>query len=203
MVTGARPRFIRRLERTVDAATCDDLVALHRRLRPPPTDGREFGERGLLVLDEAFPDTHRGLVLQVLLACLPRIAMPASPTTRRLHPETVALVAMSAGESLSRHHDNGRFDADGHWVRNEFPQRCLSAVLYLNDDFEGGELVFDRQDVVIRPEPGLLVVFPSGQGYPHEVRRVERGVRYTMPFWFTTHRWHAMLPDTIPYELPD
>lgn len=65
--------------------------------------------------------------------------------------------------------------------------RDLSTVLFLNDDFEGGEFVFPELRVRIRPEPGLLVAFPSSQFYLHGVEPVISGTRYSMVNWMTVH----------------
>ena len=65
--------------------------------------------------------------------------------------------------------------------------RDLSTVIFLNDDFEGGEFVFPDLRVRIRPEPGLLIAFPSSQFYLHGVEPVISGTRYAMVNWFTFH----------------
>jgi predicted 2-oxoglutarate/Fe(II)-dependent dioxygenase YbiX len=61
--------------------------------------------------------------------------------------------------------------------------RDLSLVYFLNDDFAGGELVFPDLDLVIEPEPGTLVCFPSDHHYVHEVKPVRSGHRYTVVTW--------------------
>jgi predicted 2-oxoglutarate/Fe(II)-dependent dioxygenase YbiX len=61
--------------------------------------------------------------------------------------------------------------------------RDLSVVYFLNDDFTGGELVFPELDLVIEPEPGTLVCFPSDHHYVHEVKAVTSGHRYTVVTW--------------------
>lgn len=61
--------------------------------------------------------------------------------------------------------------------------RDLSTILFLNDDFEGGDLVFPDLRIVIRPEPGLLLCFPSSAWYRHGVEPVISGDRYTMVTW--------------------
>ena len=61
----------------------------------------------------------------------------------------------------------------------------ISMVLYLNDDFEGGELNFTEQNVSIKPEAGSLVIFPSHKPYYHDPRPVMSGIKYMVPlFWF-------------------
>jgi predicted 2-oxoglutarate/Fe(II)-dependent dioxygenase YbiX len=61
--------------------------------------------------------------------------------------------------------------------------RDLSVVYFINDDFEGGELFFPELDLVIEPEAGTLVCFPSDHNYIHGVRPVTAGHRYTVVTW--------------------
>ena len=37
----------------------------------------------------------------------------------------------------------------------------ISNLLYLNDNYEGGELYFPEHDLMIKPKPGMLVSFPG------------------------------------------
>ena len=63
--------------------------------------------------------------------------------------------------------------------------RDLSIVLYLNDDFEGGELFFSDYNIKVKPEAGLLLTFPSTHKYMHSVEPVTKGTRYAMVCWAT------------------
>jgi len=57
-----------------------------------------------------------------------------------------------------------------------------AAVLYLNNDYNGGELFFPKFDYEIKPEPGTLIIFPSTEQFEHGVRPVKEGpVRYVIP----------------------
>ncbi len=114
--------------------------------------------------------------------------LPADP----LYPETVILAALGAGGYHIRHADNCRQNEQGDWVANHTPQRDVSAIYYLNDEFEGGEIVFERAQVVVNPRRGLLLAFPSDAAHLHEVLPVRSGVRYTMPIWFTKQRSFAL-----------
>lgn len=65
----------------------------------------------------------------------------------------------------------------------------ISVVLYLNDDYEGGELYFKEQDIRIKPEPGSIVIFPSVKPYYHESLPILSGVKYMSPgFWRKINR---------------
>jgi predicted 2-oxoglutarate/Fe(II)-dependent dioxygenase YbiX len=61
--------------------------------------------------------------------------------------------------------------------------RDLSVVYFLNDDFSGGELFFPQLDLLIKPEAGTLVCFPSDHNYIHGVNPVTSGHRYTVVTW--------------------
>lgn len=109
-----------------------------------------------------------------------------------LYPETVILTAMTAGGHHSRHADNCRQTEQGDWVANHTPQRDVSAIYYLNDVVDGGEIVFDRAQLVVKPRRGLLLAFPSDAAHVHEVLPVRSGVRYTMAIWFTRRQRCAL-----------
>lgn len=89
-------------------------------------------------------------------------------------------------------HYKAHFDAVAKWknpdgtiIWKKSVDRDVSTVLFLNDNFEGGEFVFPDLRVRIRPEPGLLIAFPSSQFYAHMVEPVISGTRYAMVNWMT------------------
>ena len=112
--------------------------------------------------------------------------------TDPLYPETVILAALGAGGHHSRHADNCRENEDGDWVANHTPHRDVSAIYYLNGEFDGGEIVFEQAQLVVKPRRGLLLAFPSDADHTHEVLPVRSGVRYTMPIWFTKQQRYAL-----------
>ena len=60
--------------------------------------------------------------------------------------------------------------------------RQWSFVLYLNDDFEGGQTrVIDE---VFQPKKGTALVFPSSWHYPHTALPVEQGTKYAIVTWY-------------------
>jgi len=58
----------------------------------------------------------------------------------------------------------------------------LSLLSLLNDDFEGGEFAM-WDDEVIELKAGDLMIFPSTFLYPHLVRPVKKGIRYSCVSW--------------------
>ncbi|XP_061919820.1 prolyl 3-hydroxylase 3 isoform X1 [Entelurus aequoreus] len=74
-----------------------------------------------------------------------------------------------------------------------FIHRDLSAILYLNDNFVGGELFFTNRDTktvtaTVKPTCGRLVGFSSGPINPHGVTAVTKGRRCALALWFTKEK---------------
>lgn len=61
--------------------------------------------------------------------------------------------------------------------------RAISAVLYLNDDYKGGEIEFPNFGVKIKPEAGMLILFPSTYPYAHIAHPVTDGTKYAIVTW--------------------
>ena len=60
--------------------------------------------------------------------------------------------------------------------------RLVSVVLYLNDDFKGGETeMLGRK---FRPEKGKALIFPSNWNYPHRACPVTEGTKYALVTWY-------------------
>ena len=57
--------------------------------------------------------------------------------------------------------------------RNSYIQYTI--VVYLNDDYEGGELNFPNHDIRIKPVAGSIAMYPSGHPYVHESTNVTKG----------------------------
>uniref|UniRef100_A0A8D1HB35 procollagen-proline 3-dioxygenase n=1 Tax=Sus scrofa TaxID=9823 RepID=A0A8D1HB35_PIG len=121
---------------------------------------------------------------------------------RPLHLSFTHLVCRSAieGEQAQRmdlshpvHADNCVLDPDTGECWREPPAytyRDYSGLLYLNDDFQGGDLFFTEPNALtvtaqVRPRCGRLVAFSSGGENPHGVWAVTRGRRCALALWHT------------------
>lgn len=184
---------------TVSAADCARLVDIVKRHETANPCRDVQGHAVVHVFDPLLAAEDRHPVLLALRRCMDRIGEHVPLCTQRFFPETVAVTVLDVGGFHMRHVDNRRQDETGAWVPNHTPMRTLSALLYLNGDFDGGEIVLDRQGLVIKPQTGMLLAFPSGPGFPHEVRPVTRGRRYSMPMWFTSDPRHALLREPIRF----
>jgi hypothetical protein len=61
----------------------------------------------------------------------------------------------------------------------------MASLIYLNDDYEGGEIEFPTHNLSLKLSAGSLIMFPGNANYPHEVKSIISGYRYTMPIWFS------------------
>lgn len=62
--------------------------------------------------------------------------------------------------------------------------RVLSMVVFLNDNYEGGDLNFPSYGRVVRPTVGAALLFPSGVGFTHRTTPVLSGTRYVVSTYF-------------------
>lgn len=82
--------------------------------------------------------------------------------------EAINFVRYGEGQHFSVHSDHG------------FSYTCtVSSVMYLNDDYEGGELHFPFLDICLKPKAGDIILFPSTYIYSHASLPVESGIKYS------------------------
>lgn len=82
-----------------------------------------------------------------------------------------------------------RYEKTGHYKYHvdggQGHRRTLSAILFLNNDYKGGELCFDNDgtDFKIPAKPSSLVLWPSNFLFPHTIKPVTEGVRFSIVGW--------------------
>lgn len=73
------------------------------------------------------------------------------------------------GHFMKTHHDQGL------GVKFKY-----GIVLYLNGDYEGGEIFYPNVGIEFKPEAYSLVLHPAHEAYRHGVKKVTSGTRYSM-----------------------
>ena len=84
-----------------------------------------------------------------------------------------------------------KYEPGGHYIWHTDScisvNRALSAIYFVNDDYEGGELEFNfpttDQSLKIKPVANTMVVWPSNFMFPHRVIPVTKGIRYSVVCW--------------------
>jgi predicted 2-oxoglutarate/Fe(II)-dependent dioxygenase YbiX len=95
-----------------------------------------------------------------------------------------------AGENIKNREESInllRYGISGHLPAHQdqgVSSRVLSSVMYLNDDYAGGEIEFVNSNVKLKPNAGSIIFFPSNFLYVHEVHPITSGFRYSMPHWY-------------------
>ena len=100
--------------------------------------------------------------------------------------EFTNLVYWGPGMELEPHADNYFIHEP---TKPHYSQhRDYSSILYLNDNFRGGETYFPESNFSIEPKVGRLAIFTSGSNHIHGVKKVLSGDRYTLATWFTKEK---------------
>jgi len=96
--------------------------------------------------------------------------------------ERPQILRYNPGGFYVRHADSENQDPDTRtWTKTI--DRDFSLLIYLNDDFKGGELCFTKFNYQIRPKAGMAVLFPSDNRYMHEAQTITKGERYAIVSW--------------------
>lgn len=66
-----------------------------------------------------------------------------------------------------------------------FTNKIFTSIIYLNDNYEGGELYFPQHNnFEISPEKGTMLIFSGTIENMHGIRKITNGTRYThVTFW--------------------
>lgn len=172
----------------LDSATCDALIDL----------GRNHKRRDSMMAGNTITDLRFKKVSDILSEEGTALANMIDDLDQRITLTVNECFGVSATKTRGHFYEYNDGDffrphSDVHIVRHtpsvtwarSYTPRDVSVVMYLNEDFEGGELVFIHREVSVQPKKGLLVLFTSGWQNDHGVKPV-KGIRYCIANWFAT-----------------
>jgi hypothetical protein len=87
-------------------------------------------------------------------------------------PFKTHIARFEKGNGMHEHFDSSR-------------PKDIATLVYINDDYEGGEIYFPYHNIYIKPNIGDLLCFPDNPDFIHGVKPITNGIRYTTPRWFT------------------
>ncbi len=97
------------------------------------------------------------------------------------YPWSEKSISTFSGLQMQRYLPGQHFD----WhADSDSGERRLAAILYLNEDFEGGETEFRHQEVVYQPRAGSLLLFPPYWTHVHRGAPIRSGAKYIMTSFF-------------------
>lgn len=109
------------------------------------------------------------------------------------------------GGFYQKHADSANYDHE----RKSFVRvidRHISLLLYLDDDYGGGEILFTHFDFKLKPGPEMLIYFPSDSRYLHTALSVTTGTRHAIVSWLSQHGVEKLRPppeDAVQLRDPD
>lgn len=76
----------------------------------------------------------------------------------------------------------------------------IGSVIYLNDDYEGGEIYFPQHGengIYLKPKPGMAAAFPGDLFFLHGVNTVQKTERYAIPIFWTALKYEPEKDKTL------
>lgn len=96
-------------------------------------------------------------------------------------PSSIHAQKWDVGSSANPHSDNSDFDGN---PSEGFDNLKYVGILYLNSDYEGGDLYFPEHEISIHPNAGSMYIFSGGVENIHGVTEITSGTRYSIvSFW--------------------
>ena len=120
--------------------------------------------------NQTMKDVHNQYYFMLLAATLPYASRHNIES--QLFHEPYSLLKYKNGQQYKTHYDGGAGSG-----------RAISAICYLNDDYEGGDIEFPEFKIKIKPEAGMLILFPSNFAYKHTAYPVTSGTKYALVTW--------------------
>jgi hypothetical protein len=105
-----------------------------------------------------------------------------------IYPDYLGIVKWESGD-MQHPHADGELENK---LQHQYHWRNFGCVLYLNDDYTGGEIYFPNQNIEIKPKPNTLVFFPGTLEYLHGVKPINDNIRYTLTSFWTFDKNHSM-----------
>lgn len=140
---------------------CKKLIDLFKRNKSN-TEFYSINNTNILKVSEIKSNIINNIKEKVVSNC-------SSLTNSKIYLDNYELVEWPTGSHHPPHYD--------------LPTDIFSSVIYLNDNFDGGETYFSESKI-IKPKKGSCLTF-SNSKYRHSVNKINTGTRYTFSFWFS------------------
>lgn len=168
----------------LDNETCDELISIAKKnLTKTTTLGEEID--GYRVAQGTFLKPIKKVVKDVVNKVSDLIKIPINRF------EDLHVVEYNIGGEYKDHHDF--FHENEEYYIDEMErggQRIITAIMYLNDDFEGGETNFPSYGKKVTPKKGKLILWTNVDEYGnvdfnslHAGLPVINGTKYIAVIW--------------------
>jgi predicted 2-oxoglutarate/Fe(II)-dependent dioxygenase YbiX len=110
----------------------------------------------------------------IINACLASYSEEMMISYDTFNVEGFYLLKYNVGEYFGSHYDC-----------HSTNKRSIAVLIYLNDDYEGGELEFVHFNLKIKPKAGTVILFPPNYPYRHVANAVTKGEKYAAVTWYS------------------
>ena len=148
--------------------------------------------------EEIVPQNIKNILKEICLGMRKFISINTeNKTLDYLYSEYPQIVRWRENDKMTPHADNIEQD---NVTPNASPWRSFGGVIYLNSDFDGGEIYYPRLGIEVMPKPGMVVLHPADWKYTHGVKKITQGKRYTISCFFTYEKKYAGFFPGYDYE---
>jgi hypothetical protein len=135
---------------------------------PGSNEGEAYKVCGAHKMEKYSDNSRRNIALDLLTGtCVSMEKTVSNIHKKELRLKSIMTCFMISGGSNPIHVDNSLPDQ----------KSDHAALLYLNEEYEGGELIFPKQNFVYKPKKGTFITFFGDRSIPHGVREVLSGTR--------------------------
>lgn len=106
-----------------------------------------------------------------------------------LEPTGAHLLRYGVGDHYLHHSDAYVVQNPGRGLQI----RHVTSILYVNDDYLGGEIEFPKFNIRIKPSGGTVLIFPANFVYEHVAHPVMTGTKYVIVDFFAAYMKPAKL----------
>jgi predicted 2-oxoglutarate/Fe(II)-dependent dioxygenase YbiX len=178
-MTEIRPMSIVIKEDFLSADECSEILRGAKALSTWDTRALGYWNSRIAHADQFLDARARDRLVAIRIRVRSEIKS-AYQLTRPLYSDTLQIVRWPEGFEQQPHADSENPGGAPH----PYAWRAFASIIYLNDDFEGGQIYFPELELAPKIKPGMLVFFPGTLEFLHGVKMITRGERYTVAsFW--------------------
>jgi hypothetical protein len=151
---------------------------------PNAAEGQAYKVSGINKIENYSDNSKRNVALDLLTGT----CVSMEKTVSTIHKKELQLKSFLTSFMLP-----GAFNVVHVDNRSEDEKSDHAGLLYLNDDYEGGELVFPKQSLTYKPKKGTFITFFGNQLLPHGVKKVVNGTRGNIISFYNLKNTHISM----------
>ena len=158
------------LENIIPEPVCDQFIFNLKKIPPQSITNNKIREG--YVLESPREEEKAYSLMQQLNALHVRQVFPT-----RMENLDCVITRFDKGGFLAVHADNEIYQ-NGNWERSNGKE--VTILVFLNDDYVGGEIIFPNQDVAIKAKKGTMIMFPSNHEYIYGMQPILQGTSFIL-----------------------